>query len=319
MSESTTTTTTQSTFPFTATKHKNPLGSYCAHAFQCNLKTKEGCNEETIGLPTFDALGYLCIPLIGVYGEEYQPMDPLIVLRLPGWTVGGLPWWKTQVETQLRTEMIPEDFMIVVHAHPELSVCQHFLCDERDEINIMPHPWLFGTRNGFEFGTSDIQDVVFMGVYDPKGVREAHQTLGDEEISKMNHGGPIPRNFDFELLAGAPFSRLGKRLSVVHWQAFSPNNGQLKLQSEDIWSEDCYTFYSLVLQPPNHYSNARSIVTFHVVIGKEKVEDAVVKAMEGVNDVAGLLKAIESVSPSLKQHAAQPIEDLLTKLQAGSV
>ena len=106
---------------------------------------------------------------------------------------------------------------------------------------------------------------------------------------------------------------------MVHWQAFSPNNGQIKLQSDNTWSEDCYTFYSLVLQPPNHYSDARSIVTFHVVIAKEKVEDALVKAMEGVNDISELLKAIESVSPSFKQHVAKPIEDLLTKVQAASV
>jgi len=51
------------------------------------------------------------------------------------------------------------------------------------------------------------------------------------------------------------------------------------------------------------------------VIATEKIEDDLVKALEGVNDIAGLLKAIESVSPSLKQHVAQPIQDLLTRVQ----
>jgi len=60
-----------------------------------------------------------------------------------GWVVGELPWWKDRIEID---GDVPDDLMIVVHAHPEMSVCQHFLCDDKDEVNIMSHPWVFGTR-----------------------------------------------------------------------------------------------------------------------------------------------------------------------------
>jgi len=40
-------------------------------------------------------------------------------------------------------------------------------------------------REGFEFGTSDIQEVIYMGVYEPKGVRETHQTIGGNKIHRL--------------------------------------------------------------------------------------------------------------------------------------
>jgi hypothetical protein len=57
-------------WPWNAKKHRNVMGSWCTNAFQCDLqqrrKEKDVREEEdNIGIPLFDMLGFLCIPLLG--------------------------------------------------------------------------------------------------------------------------------------------------------------------------------------------------------------------------------------------------------------
>ena len=81
-----------------------------------------------------------------------------------------------------RDSAVPEmDYFIILHSHPPPGVCQKFLCDNTDEVNLLYHCWLY----------PDVPcdpSVVFsrqleMGIFQPHGVAPVHQDLQDAGVA----------------------------------------------------------------------------------------------------------------------------------------
>lgn len=97
-------------------------------------------------------------PMLGVYGNDYTPCIPNVVVQLPCLAT-ALP---KQVPAPLMRELeaigvilkaggapnaaLNGDIYILFHTQPERSPCQKFLCENTDEVNMMYHPWLLGSQ-----------------------------------------------------------------------------------------------------------------------------------------------------------------------------
>jgi hypothetical protein len=144
----------------------------------------------------------------------------------------------------------------------------------------MPHPWLFGggreeeatteaaskegSRNFFDFSQADVQRIIWMGIFEPsQGITEAHLKLSPKiqrelHSRNMEGRGSFDReeeswelNYDLRLLSGVSIGRMERRLSVVHYQAFSPNNGQFAITPPSPPSPSSATEAGL-FSPPSH-------------------------------------------------------------------
>lgn len=81
------------------------------------------------------------------------------------------------------------DFYYIIHTQPVPGLCQKFLCNNMDEINLVFHCWLF-QEAPFDPEETFI-DELEMGVFEPQGVRPIHQDLLD---SGIEFGATSPRS-----------------------------------------------------------------------------------------------------------------------------
>ena len=72
------------------------------------------------------------------------------------------------------------DFYFIIHTQPIPGLCQKFLCDNMDEINLVFHCWLFQDAP-FDPEATFI-DHLDMGIFEPQGVQPVHQNLLDSGI-----------------------------------------------------------------------------------------------------------------------------------------
>ena len=80
------------------------------------------------------------------------------------------------------------DFYFIIHTQPVPSLCQKFLCDNMDEINLIFHCWLFQEASCDPEET--LIDQLDMGIFEPQGVKPVHQDLLD---SGIEFGATSPR------------------------------------------------------------------------------------------------------------------------------
>ena len=80
------------------------------------------------------------------------------------------------------------DFYFIVHTQPVPSLCQKFLCENMDEINMIFHCWLFQEASCDTEET--FIDQLDMGIFEPQGVIPVHQDLLD---SGIEFGATSPR------------------------------------------------------------------------------------------------------------------------------
>ena len=72
------------------------------------------------------------------------------------------------------------DYYIIIHTHPPPGLCQKFLCNNTNEINLIYHCWLY---RELPFDPSiTVSQQVEMGVFDPVGVCPVHLDLMDGGI-----------------------------------------------------------------------------------------------------------------------------------------
>ena len=72
------------------------------------------------------------------------------------------------------------DLFIIVHSYPKPGLCQKFLCDNANEVNLMYHCWLYPD---VPFDPQVVlTDQVAMGIFSPQGVRPVHLDLVDAGI-----------------------------------------------------------------------------------------------------------------------------------------
>ena len=69
------------------------------------------------------------------------------------------------------------DLYAVIHSCPPRGMCQKFLCNNHDEINLVYHCWLFGAMS-YDPNIA-LSDVLAMGVFDPSGIKPVHLELQD--------------------------------------------------------------------------------------------------------------------------------------------
>ena len=72
------------------------------------------------------------------------------------------------------------DFYFIIHSQPIPGLCQKFLCDNMDEVNLVFHCWLF-QEAPFDPEETFI-DQIDMGIFEPQGVQPVHQDLLDSGI-----------------------------------------------------------------------------------------------------------------------------------------
>ena len=73
------------------------------------------------------------------------------------------------------------DYYLVLHTHPPPGLCQKFLCNNTDEVNLIYHCWLFPDA---PFDAEVVcSEQLEMGVFQPRGVVPVHQDLKDAGVA----------------------------------------------------------------------------------------------------------------------------------------
>ena len=87
----------------------------------------------------------------------------------------------SDIRTAANAGSVPDmDFYITIHTCPPRGVCQKFLCNNTDEVNLLYHCWLFGDIPCDPSVT--VSDRVEMGIFDPCYVQPVHLELNDGGI-----------------------------------------------------------------------------------------------------------------------------------------
>jgi len=155
----------------------------------------------------------------------------------------------------------------------EPQKCQHFLCDNSNEMNVMFHAWTFYDSKF----TPDlnIQKTVGMCLFKPRNVYEVHQN----EISEIDS-------------AGIPFGRLGSRLVAIHDQKFSPLNAQLALEPGKLRSFYCFGKYE-----------ERCVLSYHIVPAHKNQSDILEKVISEANSLYEVVDGISNIDLELREEA----------------
>jgi hypothetical protein len=66
------------------------------------------------------------------------------------------------------------EFFVAVLPEPTRGPCQHLTCESWNEVNMMYHAWTYRGSDLGEDQTTEVQ----MSLYDTKGIRMTHQSLG---------------------------------------------------------------------------------------------------------------------------------------------
>jgi len=87
-------------------------------------------------------------------------------------TIGQTPFYQS----------VPDmDLFIIVHTHPVPGMCQKFLCNNTNEVNLIYHCWLFPDLPYDPQETRS--DWLEMGVFHPLGVQPVHLDLQDAGVT----------------------------------------------------------------------------------------------------------------------------------------
>lgn len=76
--------------------------------------------------------------------------------------------------------LLDMDYYIILHAHPLPSLCQKFLCNNTNEVNVLFHFWLF--KDIVPDPSMSLLEHVNMGLFNPEGVGPVHLDLQDGGI-----------------------------------------------------------------------------------------------------------------------------------------
>jgi len=260
-------------------KQENPSGTFNEHAFHVSLKDK----NRRVNFPLLDFYGFPCITCCGVYGDEYEPLIPNVIIELP---IGSLLNYRQSIisseeeisvfneELDLLTKSIdpslPTDFYLMVHPKPKSNICQHFECDNTNEISIMFHPWVL--QNQQIKRDLEMAEIAHVGLFCPSdNVVPVHQDIVEEPSR------------------GMPFNQVECRSICIHDMKFSPANCQLQLLED----QECYSFFTIC-----RYQN-RQILAFHVLPQNEDIEKQIEEKIKNSNTLGQLLSSLDSVAPAM--------------------
>ncbi|XP_019856845.1 PREDICTED: uncharacterized protein LOC109585286 [Amphimedon queenslandica] len=164
------------------------------------------------------------------------------------------------------------DYYVMVHPSPPPGVCQKFLCNNYNEVNVLYHSWLFGDVDYDPSVT--LLESVGMGLFDTVGIAPVHLDLRD---------------------AGIAFGYLEERTVCIHSCCFSPENAQFQILNYDHFC----SFYSVARH------GDRRVVTFHIVLSPSDLP--CINKIKECNSLADLVKCFDFFIPP----ASQKIRNLL--------
>jgi hypothetical protein len=251
-------------------------------SFQCDLSA---AREDPLSTPLFDQLGVLCVPHVGTYGEDYSPLTPLALLRLPPEALDRAVLPLVGAEAAALDEVVAartvSELWVALLPCAVLSECQHFLCQATNEVNLMLHTWLFrGALFTPEFRRSE---AVRCGAFGTRGIRSAHTNLQKR-------------------FAGLPFGALEEREIGAHALAFSPCNNQFALEE----GASLHSFCSIAQTAGGKEGGEgpRRVVTLHALAGTALVEDLLRQVCSSAKTVGELLDGVARIDATWREHAA---------------
>jgi hypothetical protein len=120
-------------------------------------------HHNPLAIALFDFLAHPCVPLCGVYGEDYTPATVLALLHWDQDHAAPLFNAACSGTEQLSDASLAlrnvvaqlaactdadwaqwhKEVVVVVQQRPAFTECQHFTCQHSNEVNIMYHFWLF--------------------------------------------------------------------------------------------------------------------------------------------------------------------------------
>jgi hypothetical protein len=211
-------------------KSKQIVGSYPKDTFQLSFIS------HLLDVAVLNNIGFLCIPQIGCYGENYWPTIPLVVLELPTDNPETLQQQLPKNLYQLLFD--PEDqlanqcgieFYVIIHSPPVTTECPKFFCKNTNEANIMYHMWTFpdAELNGDYVNST----MVSMGIFAPQGIKPIHLELSDGGIS---------------------FEKIQDMNVTIHDGCFSPENASFQMTDDPVCS-----FFALA------FHGYRRVISFH--------------------------------------------------------
>ena len=181
--------------------------------------------------------------------------------------------------------LVPDmDYYIMVHPSPPPGLCQKFMCNNTNEVNILYHTWLFPDIT-FDPSISELQSV-HMGLFDPVGVAPVHLDLKDSGISFYYLEERFVHYSVLNTLHSPYLSlSLSCRTVCIHSCCFSPENAQFQIVN---YNQVC-SFYSVARH------NGRRVVVFHIILppSYSSCEEDIKKC----NDLVELLKCFDVCIP----------------------
>ena len=86
------------------------------------------------------------------------------------------------VDSVGQDDSVPDmDLLVIIHGTPTPKVCQKFLCESVNEVNLVYHCWLY--RDSPFIPTMTLNGKLEMGVFCPNGVEPAHLDLQDAGVA----------------------------------------------------------------------------------------------------------------------------------------
>jgi len=190
--------------PYNLDRRKNRVvqGVFSESAFQLSLVDR----ADPLSLSTFPMFGFHCVPHIGVYGAEFQPSLPFVLIHLPA----RLDLLRAQLpptmEVQLRAQLPEEydqgvDLYVIFHQFPgeELAHKQETvrssglqevlsrsqLLEETRSINLMFHAWCFPDLPPVLEAVGHCE--LDVGVFDAHNLAPLQNVLEEEGDSLLPH------------------------------------------------------------------------------------------------------------------------------------
>ena len=196
-------------------------------------------------------------------------------------------------------EKMRMQLLFVVHSCAPRLPCQHFTCENQDEINLMYHPWVMHSE------CSDIPPIeewrltVFFYPVAGVGMDKPFQTEFRVGVFGAKHVLPVHLNLA-PSGAGAAFEELGTRsLSMVilfdfgtltarltffsqHDMRFSPCNNQVRLESNSKF----HSFFAV-----GRYQQ-HCVVSFHLLPGDDTRESQLKELISSSDKVTQLVNGL---------------------------
>eukprot|EP01122_Echinamoeba_exundans_P003749 TRINITY_DN13816_c0_g1_i1.p1 TRINITY_DN13816_c0_g1~~TRINITY_DN13816_c0_g1_i1.p1 ORF type:complete len:284 (+),score=39.29 TRINITY_DN13816_c0_g1_i1:42-893(+) len=257
------------------------VGTWDDLAFQLAIDESGRIKPEPIPIEMVDMYGFHCIPHVGVYGDDYTPCIPVALLQLPPLPLLSSNTLFKDISTQLTTLDIWDaasssfkngykaEFYVLVHPKPILSPCQKFLCENMDEVNMMYHPWLFGSMPLTE--DLSVTKQLYMGLFDTKNIKPVHQNLKD---------------------AGISFGSIENRSVALHGLRFSPENAQFQL---DPSQGEIATFFAIAIDK----ETCRCVLSYHALPMTDAAEVKLINAVHASTTTFQLVFNLSQVSDTI--------------------